>query len=171
MSTRSHQGCQSGFRYSSARSDVQGLGMIESRYQQHKASGGRFLIVDAHGFESVLDGAIRFERQAMLGLPSGRDSTTQAPTGPRCIRSAATSITSGPVVQSLLSAPHPRELGQSFDRGGSQRSTMLSAKCSRRILIGHRDMTSSPPASGCTEGTSWRFTWCNDPSGVACGQP
>ena len=62
-------------------------------------------------------------------------------------------------------------MGQSFDRGGSQRSTMLSAKCSRRILIGHRDMTSSPPASGCTEGTSWRFTWCNDPSGVACGQP
>ena len=37
-------------------------------------------------------------------------------------------LSSGPVVQSLLSAPHPRELGQSFDRDGSQRSTMLSAK-------------------------------------------
>ena len=47
-------------------------------------------------------------------------------------------------MKSLLSAPHPRELGQSFDRDSSQRSTMLSAKCSRRILIGHRDMTSSP---------------------------
>ena len=44
-------------------------------------------------------------------------------------------------MKSLLSAPHPRELGQSFDRDSSQRSTMLSAKCSRRILIGHRDMT------------------------------
>ena len=31
-------------------------------------------------------------------------------------------------MQSLLSAPHPRELGQSFDRDSSQRSTMLSAK-------------------------------------------
>ena len=46
-----------------AGSDMQGLGMIESRYQQHKASGGRFLIVDGHGFESVLDGAIKFERK------------------------------------------------------------------------------------------------------------
>ena len=80
----------------------------------------------------------------MMFLSSGRGRSTQAPTGPRCIRSAATSITSGPVVKSLLSAPHPRELGQSFDRDSSQRSTMLSAKCSRRILIGHRDMTGCP---------------------------
>ena len=54
-------------------------------------------------------------------------------------------------MKSLLSAPHPRELGQSFDRDSSQRSTMLSAKCSRRILIGHRDMTGCRPASGCTK--------------------
>ena len=46
-----------------AGSDMQQLGMIESRNQQHKASGGRFSIVDAHGFESVLDGAIKFERK------------------------------------------------------------------------------------------------------------
>ena len=72
-------------------------------------------------------------------------------------------------MKSFLSAPHPRELGQSFDRDSSQRSTMLSAKCSRRILIGHRDMTGCRPARGCTEGTSWRFTGCNGPSGVACG--
>ena len=64
----------------------------------------------------------------MMFLWSGPCCSTQAPTGPRCIRSAATSITSGPVVKSLLSAPHPRELGQSFDRDSSQRSTMLSAK-------------------------------------------
>ena len=31
-------------------------------------------------------------------------------------------------MKSLLSAPHPRELGQSLGRDGSQRSTMLSAK-------------------------------------------
>ena len=31
-------------------------------------------------------------------------------------------------MKSFLSAPHPRELGQSFDRDSSQRSTMLSAK-------------------------------------------
>ena len=42
---------------------MQGLGLNESRYQQHKASGGRFSIVDGHGFESVLDGAIKFERK------------------------------------------------------------------------------------------------------------
>ena len=54
---------EGGFRDSSARSDMQGLGIIEARYQQHKASGGLFLIVDGHGFESVLDGAIKFERK------------------------------------------------------------------------------------------------------------
>ena len=65
---------EGGFRDSSARSDMQGLGMIESRYQQHKASGGRFLIVDAHGFESVLDGAIKFERKPCLdGRSAGED--------------------------------------------------------------------------------------------------
>ena len=41
---------------------------------------------------------------------------------------------------------------------------MLSAKCSRRILIGQRDMTGCGPASGCTEGTSWRFTGCDGPN-------
>ena len=150
---------------------MQGYRDRSNRISNNKASRGRFLIADGHGFESILDGAIKFEWQAMLGLPSGRDSTTQAPTCPRCIRSSVTSVTSGPVVQSLLSAPHPRELGQSFDRDSSQRSTMLSAKCSRRILIGHRDMTGCRPASGCTKVTSWRFTGCNGPSGVACGQP
>ena len=64
---------EGGFRDSSARSDMQGLGMIESRYQQHKASGGRFLIVDAHGFESVLDGAIKFERKPLRTRDRSRD--------------------------------------------------------------------------------------------------
>ena len=47
--------------------------MIESRYQQHKASGGRFLIVDSHGFESVLDGAIKFERKPSRTRDRSRD--------------------------------------------------------------------------------------------------
>ena len=48
--------------------------MIESRYQQHKAPGGRFLIVDAHGFESVLDGAIKFERKPCLDYRPDADA-------------------------------------------------------------------------------------------------
>ena len=48
-------------------------------------------------------------------------------------------------------------MGQSFDRGGSQRSTMLSAKCSRRILSGQSDMTGCSPAGvGPDEAASWR---------------
>ena len=47
--------------------------MIESRYQQHKACGGRFLIVDGHGFESVLRGAMEFECQPLRTRDRSRD--------------------------------------------------------------------------------------------------
>ena len=76
--------------------------MIESRYQQHKASGGRFLIVDGHGFESVLRGAMDFECKPSRTRDRSRDDPSKHTLVARSIRSALTSITSGPVVKSFL---------------------------------------------------------------------
>ena len=62
--------------------------MIESRYQQHKASGGRFLIVDGHGFESVLRGAMEFECQPSRTRDRSRDDPSKHTLVARSIRSA-----------------------------------------------------------------------------------
>ena len=77
-------------------------GMNESRHQQHKASRGRFSIVDGHGFDSILRGAMEFECQPLRTRDRAvtrRDA--QAPPARARNLSAVTVILIAPVIQSF----------------------------------------------------------------------
>ena len=48
---------------------MQGYRDRSNRISNNKASRGRFSIADGHGFEYILDGAIKFEWQANIEAP------------------------------------------------------------------------------------------------------
>ena len=160
---------EGGFRYSSARSGMQGPGTVESLDQQHKASRGRFSIGDGHGFKSILRGTMEFERKPIskhldVEIISGmlllvvreivrpRRSCRSGRSPEACSRSAARSRSANCWVTTAHNG-----------RRCSRR------RCSRRVLSGQSDMKGCRPARVASKTTPWRSIGCIDPRGSPAG--
>ena len=140
-------GGRGGFRDSSARSDMQGSGTVESLDQQYKASRGLFSLDNGHGFESILRGTMEFERKPCLDYrPDGEDRPKLMLVVREIVRPR----------RSCRSGRSPEACSRSAARSRSANCWVTTAhngrrcsrrRCSRRVLSGQSDMTGCQPGS------------------------
>ena len=121
------------------------------------------MIVDGHGFESVLDGAIKFERKPSRTRDRSRDEM------PKLMLVVQEIFRPRRSCRSSRSSKACAEPDQPIDRSNRSVATArngrraISVDGPRRILSGQSDMTGCAPASRCTMGTSYRLTGCEGP--------
>ena len=148
---------------------MQGYRDWSNRFSNNKACKGRFSIVDGHGFESILRGAMEVECK-----PSSKHLVDE-------IKNKDDLLTLEPFVETLVAGSTPSIIEsllvlwrlvarakQSAPSGGNGRR-VISVDRPLRLRTAPRERPGCSPASLPPEGTSWPFSRCIGPDGPPVG--
>ena len=134
-----------------------------NRFSNNKACRGRFSIVDSHGFESILRGAMEVECE-----PSSKHLVDE-------IKNKDDVLTLGPFVETLVAGPTMsitesllvlgRLLARANQSAPSEGNGRQASSVDRplRLTAAPRERPGCSPASPPPEGTSWPSSWCIGP--------
>ena len=140
-----------------------------NRFSNNKACRGRFSIVDGHGFESILRGAMEVEcrtsiRYSDRSVKKKDDLLTLEPFVETLVAGSTPSIIESLVVLERLIARGK----QSAASGGNGRR-VICADRPLRLTAAPSERSGCSPASLPPEGTSWPFSRCVGPDGSPVG--
>ena len=133
-----------------------------NRFSNNKACRGRFSIVDGHGFESILRGAMEVECK-----PSSKHLADE-------IKNKDDLLTLGPFVETLVAGPTMsitesllvlgRLLARANQSAPSEGNGRQASSVDRplRLTAAPRERPGCSPASPPPEGTSWPSSRCTD---------
>ena len=148
---------------------MQGYRDWSNRFSNNKACRGRFSIVDSHGFESILRGAMEVECE-----PSSKHLVDEIKNKDDLLtlRSCARTFIAGPtmsIIESLLVIWRlVARAKQSAPSGGNGRR-VISVDRPLRLRTAPRERPGCSPASLPPKGTSWPFSRCIGPDGPPVG--
>ena len=140
-----------------------------NRFSNNKACRGRFSIVDGHGFESILRGAMEVECKPSSKHLAGEiknkdDLLTLGPFVETLVAGSTMSIIESLLVLSRLVA----RAKQSAASGGNGRRAICADR-QTRLTAAPRERPGCSSASLPPEGTSWPFIRCIGPDGPSVG--
>ena len=140
-----------------------------NRFSNNKACRGRFSIVDGHGFESILRGAMEVECK-----PSSKHLVVKIKNKDdrRTLTTFRLDISCGLkvwIIESLLVLG--RLLARANQSAPSEGNGRQASSVDRplRLTTAPRERTGCSPASLPPEGTSWPFSWCIGSDGSPVG--
>ena len=140
-----------------------------NRFSNNKACRGRFSIVDGHGFESILRGAMEVECKPFSKHLAGE------------IKNKDDLLTLGPFVETLVAGPTMsitesllvlgRLLARANQSAPSEGNGRQASSVDRplRLTTAPRERSGCSPASPPPEGTSWPSSRCIGPDGSPVG--
>ena len=141
-----------------------------NRFSNNKACRGRFSIVDGHGFESILRGAMEVECRTSIRYSDRsvkKKDDLLTPLGPfveTLVAGSTMSITESLLVLGRLLA----RANQSAPSEGNGRQAS-SVDRPLRLTAAPRERPGCSPASPPPEGTSWPSSRCIGPDGSPVG--
>ena len=140
-----------------------------NRFSNNKACRGRFSIVDGHGFESILRGAMEVECKPFSKHLAGEiknkdDLLTLGPFVETLVAGPTMSITESLLVLERLLA---RANQSATSRANGRRASFVERRL--RLVAAPRERSGCSPASPPPEGTSWPFSRCVGPDGSPVG--
>ena len=148
---------------------MQGYRDWSNRFSNNKACRGRFSIVDGHGFESILRGAMEVECKPSSKHPADEiknkdDLLTLEPFVESLVAGSTPSIIESLVVLERLI---PRGNQSVTSRANGRRASFVERRL--RLVAAPRERSGCSPASPPPEGTSWPSSRCIGPDGSPVG--
>ena len=148
---------------------MQGYRDWSNRFSNNKACRGLFSIVDSHGFESILRGAMEVEcepssKHLVDEIKNKDDLLTLRSCARTFISRATMSIIESLVVLERLI---PRGNQSVTSRANGRRASFVERRL--RLVAAPRERSGCSPASPPPEGTSWPSSRCIGPDGSPVG--